>query len=555
MSQKFFITTPIYYSNDIPHIGHAYSTFIADTYARYKRLLGHEVKFSTWVDENSQKIVQKAEEAGIPIQEYLDSFASKHIAVRDALDISYTDFIRTTGREIVNKDGKTFQYNHKAFVQKILQQVYDKQDGDIYQGEYVWLYCVWCEAFKKPTDLVDATDKYVADGIPVGEKVCPDHPNKHLEQIKEKNRFFKLSKYENFLKDFYANNPQFVIPQHRFNEVISLVKSGLEDFSISREGKTFGIPLPFDTNSVTYVRYDALLNYVTVCLDDNVWTEQTEKIHVLGKDISRFHAVYRPAMLESAGLPKPNKEIVTGFFTVDGQKMSKTIGNVINPVEVVEKYGRDALVFYLLYDIPIGADGDYSTERFTNTYNSILLWWRGNLVSRVTNIAAKNEQIKTWLFDAAYLRKVQENNRANEDLIGSIQHLVEGMMPLYANNFSSTLDNANIQQYLQKWYGWVQAANFYMQNQQPRTKLKDEATKEDGIKDIQFLLYVIKNLALLSAPILTQGFARVQEILGNPLLQAIDTNKTLQPNQYKELLDLQEFDVNLTPGILYNRGE
>lgn len=516
MSQKFFITTPIYYSNDIPHIGHAYSTFIADTYARYKRLLGHEVKFSTWVDENSQKIVQKAEEAGIPIQEYLDSFASKHRAVRDALDISYTNFIRTT------------QSDHKAFVQKILQQVYDKQDGDIYQGEYVWLYCVWCEAFKKPTDLIDATDKYVAEGIPVGEKVCPDHPNKHLEQIKEKNRFFKLSKYENFLKDFYANNPQFVIPQHRFNEVISLVKSGLEDFSISREGKTFGIPLPFDTNSVTYVRYDALLNYVTVCLDDNVWTEQTEKIHVLGKDISRFHAVYRPAMLESAGLPKPNKEIVTGFFTVDGQKMSKTIGNVINPVEVVEKYGRDALVFYLLYDIPIGADGDYSTERFTNTYNSILLWWRGNLVSRVTNIAAKN---------------------------GITQAKNNGAFDTASMDIPKVLETASLQQYLQWRYSIVQKANEYMQNQQPRTKLKDEATKEDGIKDIQFLLYVIKNLALLSAPILTQGFARVQEILGNPLLQAIDTKQTLQANQYKELLDLQEFEVNLTPGILYNRGE
>lgn len=419
------------------------------------------------MDENSQKIVQKAEEAGIPLVEYLDSFASKHKTVRDALDISYTDFIRTT------------QPDHKVFVQSILQQVYDKGE-DIYQGEYVGLYCVGCEAFKKATDLVEATGQY--EGIPAGEKVCPDHPNRHLDQIKEKNRFFKLSKYQNFLTDFYKSHPDFVIPQHRFNEVISLVTSGVEDFSISREGKTFGIALPFDTNSVAYVRYDALLNYVTVCQRDGFWATDTEKVHVLGKDISRFHAVYRPAMLESAGLPLPNKEIVTGFFTVDGQKMSKSIGNVVNPVEVIEKYGRDALVFYLLYDIPIGADGDYSNERFVNTYNGVLLGGRGNLVSRVTNIAAKNGITSVALSEAKSI------DRFNG----------------FENIQSDYLDKAQLKTYLDNRYQVVQKANEYMQSNAPWTKLKDEATKADGIKDLQFLLYVIKNLALLSAPILTQ---------------------------------------------------
>lgn len=168
---------------------------------------------------------------------------------------------------------------------------------------------------------------------------------------------------------------------------------GLEDFSISREGKTFGIPLPFDSKSVSYVWFDALLNYVTVCQQDGFWAKDTEKVHVLGKDISRFHAIYWPAMLESADLPTPDKEIVTGFFTVDGQKMSKSLGNVVNPVEVVEKYGRDALVFYLLYDIPIGTDGDFSWERFHNSYDAILCNSWGNLVNRVVTLCKKNDVI------------------------------------------------------------------------------------------------------------------------------------------------------------------
>ncbi len=543
MTQKFFITTPIYYSNDIPHIGHAYSSFIADTYARFKRVLGYQVKFSTGVDENSQKIVQKAEEAGIPLIEYLDSFATKHKAVRDALDISYTDFIRTT------------QPDHKAFVQSILQQVYDKGE-DIYQGEYVWLYCVGCEAFKKATDLVEATGQY--EGIPAGEKVCPDHPNRHLDQIKEKNRFFKLSKYQNFLADFYKLHPDFVIPQHRFNEVISLVTSGVEDFSISREGKTFGIALPFDTGSVAYVRYDALLNYVTVCQRDGFWATDTEKVHVLGKDISRFHAVYRPAMLESAGLPLPNKEIVTGFFTVDGQKMSKSIGNVVNPVEVIEKYGRDALIFYLLYDIPIGSDGDYSNERFVNTYNGVLLGWRGNLVSRVTNIAAKN-----GITEAKNISHPEWNEGSIDS---SLRSEWQNRFQNFDNIQADYLDKAQLKTYLDNRYQVVQKANEYMQSNAPRTKLKDESTKEEWIKDLQFLLYVIKNLALLSAPILTQGFVRVQEILWNSELSALSSWGTAEGSMdsslrsewqrtFQELLDMTEFSVNLTPGILYNRVE
>lgn len=533
MSKRFFITTPIYYSNDIPHIGHAYSTLIADTYARFKRLLGYEVKFSTGVDENSQKIVQKAEEAGIELYQYLDEFAQKHIAVWDALSISYTDFVRTTGRGVKSlARWVDFQYDHYTFVQKILAQVQSK-GNDIYQGEYEGLYCVGCEAFKKESDLVEATGQY--EGIAANTKVCPDHPNRLLDVIKEKNRFFALKKYQGFLEKFYSDIPDFVIPERRFAEVKSFVDGGLEDFSISREGKTFGIPLPFDSKSVSYVWFDALLNYVTVCQQDGFWTKETEKIHVLGKDISRFHAIYWLAMLESAGLPTPDKEIVTGFFTVDGQKMSKSLGNVVNPVEVVEKYGRDALVFYLLYDIPIGTDGDFSWERFHNSYDAILCNSWGNLVNRVVTLCKKNDLI-SGVLDSSLGSEWQSWFDWAKDI--EVNYLSQAQLKLYLDN----------------WYKTVQKANEYMQIEQPWTKLKDEKTRQEGIKDLQFLLWVVKQLAVLSAPILVDGFTKMQGILGNEDISTLDSSLHSEW-QFEKILAMEEFAVDLQPEILYQRVE
>ena len=527
MRKKFFVTTPIYYSNDIPHIGHAYSTLIADTYARFKRLLGYEVKFSTWVDENSQKIVQKAQAAGIDLYEYLDDYAHKHLAVWDALDISYTDFVRTTGRSVTSdKRGVDFQYNHHKFVQKILQEVYDK--WDIHKWIYEWHYCVWCEAFKKHSDLIPATGEY--EGIAEWTLVCPDHPNALLETVKEENRFFGLKDYQWFLEKFYADNDSFIIPARRFAEVKSFVQSWLEDFSISREWKTFGIPLPFDSSSVSYVWFDALLNYVTVCQDDGFWDKNTEKVHVLGKDIARFHAIYWPAMLESAWLPQPHTEIVTGFFTIDGQKMSKSLGNVINPVEVVEKYGRDALVFYLLYDIPIGTDGDFSTERFHHVYDAILCNAWGNLVNRVVTLCKKN-WVTSWKLQV-------ESNRF--DWVGDVE--IDYLAP------------ATLKTYLDNRYKTIHKANEYMQTEQPRKKLKDENSRESGIRDLQFLLWVVKQLAVLSAPILVDGFSRMKVILGNDAINLLDSSLGSEW-QFEKVLAMEEFDVDLDPEILYKRVE
>lgn len=524
MNRKFFITTPIYYSNDVPHVGHFYASLICDISSRYKRLLGYDVKFSTWVDENSQNTVKKAIEQNIDIMEYLDMYAQKHRETWDALHISYTDFIRTTSEK------------HKLFVQEVLQKTYE--NGDIYQWEYEGFYCVGCEAFKKDSDLIEATGNY--PWIPQWEKVCPLHPNAHLDKIKEKNWFFRLSKYQDTLLKFYEENPDFVSPQFRFNEMIAFVKGGLEDFSISRETNKFGIPLPFDPTQVTYVWYDALLNYLTVCQwgDEDFWPA----VHVLGKDIARFHVVFWPAMLLSAGYALPKKEILTGFFTVDGQKMSKSLGNGVKPLELVEKYGRDAAVFYLFYDLVIGSDGDFSYARLESCRESMLSAWRGNLVSRVSKLAEKNGIVKGQKHLDCY------------DLCTDDKEPLQEILSFTAETLDELLDQKGINHLLQVWYRGVQAANLYMQTTEPWVKLKSLETEAEAKQHLEFLLYIIKQLALLSAPFLTEGFAKVQTIFWNMALSRVSTQDN-SANEWKSVWELETFDVELHPDILYQKLE
>ena len=362
---KYYVTAPIYYINDVPHIGHAYSTIAADTLARYWRSkIGDEnVLFVTGTDENSQKTINAAEVAGVTNQEYTDQTAQKWQAVFNTLGISYNRFIRTTDQD------------HTKTVQDILQKVYDK--GDIYKGVYEGLYCVGHEAFMKEEDLVDG--------------LCPDH-KKAPEHIKEENWFFKLSNYQDQLLEYIEQNPEFIQPKSRRNEVVSFIKTnGLEDFSISRESQTWGIRLPFDDSQVAYVWFDALLNYVTAA---GYGTEEFSKwwpadLHIVGKDIIKFHCIYWPAMLWSAGLELPHQIFAHGFFTIDGTKISKSLGNAIDPVELVEKYGNDALRYFLLREIPFGSDGDFSQARFDVLYNSELANTLGNLVSRTAAMLTK----------------------------------------------------------------------------------------------------------------------------------------------------------------------
>lgn len=512
--KPYYITTPIYYANAKIHFGNLYTSIVADVYARSKRLLWYDVIFATGTDENGQKMLQVAEAQGKDVMTFLDEVVTQDKEVMNACDISYTDFIRTT------------ESRHHTFVKRILQKTYES--WDIYQWEYEWLYCIWCEGFKKESDLIEVEWK----------RVCPDHL-KEPEKIKEKNWFFHLSKYEDKLKEFYKNNPNFIQPQYRYNEILSFVEWWLEDFSISRQNSSFGIPLPFDESSVTYIWYDALLNYLTVVVDhydesgNPISKPHAEHmVHTLGKDISRFHAVYRPAMLMAAGLDDkiPKQEFVGWFFTVDGQKMSKSLGNTLYAEDLVREYDRDAMVFYLLYDIPQGADGDFSLERLKNVYESMLMWGRGNLVSRVTRLAAK-EWITIWK------TKLQDQW-------------------IKLNNLDHAIDTANINSFLQTRYAAVQDANFYMQEQAPWVKLKDESTKADGIADLQYLLWIIKQLTLLSAPFLTNSFKKVQEILGNELLSQIDSSINLSdPELFEKVFNLTEFEVNLNPDVVYQKKE
>lgn len=543
MTKKFYVTTPIYYANWLPHIGHAYSSLLADILARSKRMLWYKVKFSTWVDENSQKAVLAAQDKWMEIMDFLDELAAKHKAVWDGLNISYTDFIRTT------------ETRHHEFVRKILEISYN--NGDIYQWEYKWLYCVGCEAFKKETDLIK-NDKW--------ELVCPDHLKKP-DEIVEKNWFFRLSKYQDKLWDFYQQRPDFVNPDFRFNEVKSWFDKWLEDFSISRQNSTFWIKLPFDENSVAYVWYDALLNYITVCQwwDEDFWPAD---FHVIWKEITRFHAIYWPAMLMSAGIELPKQEIVTGFLTVDWQKISKSLGNVIDPVELSEKYSRDAITLYLFSDLTIGNDWDFSWDKFKWMYNSILVWGWWNLVSRVVSLAQKNWVVKGKFYEekAINLLDISEwiDNRW-EPINSLARHVLTNLWSEYwfDSPFSAFLEKFKLWIFLNNWNELVNYCNSFMQETQPWVKLKDESTKEDWLKDLEFLLYMIRQIGILSAPFFVEGFEKLKNILGDETIVNINTGKDwwLEEWELKKIFDIsddinkKEFSVNLNPGHLYNRVE
>lgn len=513
MSQKFYVTTPIYYANGKPHIGNSYTSFIADLYARTKRMLWYEVKFATGTDENGQKMTTKAAEEGKEVMDYLDWVAAVHKETRDACGISYTDFIRTT------------EPRHKEYVQKMLQITYD--NWDIYQGEYEWMYCVWCEGFKKEWDLVEYEWK----------NVCPDHlvvP----DTIKEKNWFFRLSKYEEKLKELYKENEKFCSPRSRFNEINSFVEQGLEDFSISREWSNFGIWLPFDNDSVTYIWFDALYNYLTVCQwwDEAFWDEW-EVVHILWKDISRFHAIFWPAMLMSSWNILPTREVINWFFTIDGQKMSKSLGNIFYPDELIVEHWRDALVYYLFSDIKIGNDWDFSWDRFEVTKEATLKKWRGNLVSRVVTLC-KKQDVNQWKVDIESFKIFAKEQEVESFLLDA---LVSWKMN--DENVNLYIDNNKITLLLRDRFQLVQLWNKFVDETKPREKAKTDS--EWAKKDLQTLLRLIKWIAVLSAPFLIESFEKFQNIVqidheSRKLLQTTENNSKLWDN-FSEILSLQDF--------------
>lgn len=362
--KKFYITTPIYYVNGDPHIGSAYTTIAADVLARLHRQLGEDVFFLVGTAEHGNKIAESAEKAGKEPQAFVDEMSAKFAVTWDHLGIAQDGFIRTSE----DRHAKAVT----AFFNKL------KDSGKIYEGEYQGWYCIGCESFKKESELVDG--------------LCPLH-NRKPEWVKEKNWFFRLSEYAPILLEKIKCDELRIVPQSRKNEVISFIEQGLDDIAISRRNAKFALPLPWDKEQTIYVWLDELFNYCSAIGYEND-REKFDKywpadLHLVGKDIIKFHCMIWPALLMAIGEKPPQTVFAHGYFTVNGQKMSKTLGNVIDPNEMVDKYGSDALRYFLLREVPFGNDGDVSEEKLKARYNGDLANGLGNLFSRVTNMVEK----------------------------------------------------------------------------------------------------------------------------------------------------------------------
>ena len=456
---KKFLTTPIFYVNDVPHIGHAYCVLATDVLARFWRSkLGAEnVYFLTGTDENSQKTLDAAEKSGQKVDEYLEKMATSWRQTWEKCDVSFDDFIRTTEKRHHQKVAQVLEKMHRA--------------GDIYPGKYTGKYCTGCETFLKDTDLNERGE-------------CPDHLKKP-QILEEKNYFFRLSKYEDQLLEFYAKNPNFLRPQKRKNEVLAFIKRGLEDISISREGASIGIEFPFDANHRIYVWVEALINYLSACPSDDFWAGAT---HIVGKDITKFHSIIWPAMLFSAGISVPNAEFAHGYFTIDGQKMSKSLGNVISPLELAEKFGTDALRMGLLASFEFGNDGDFGAANFENFYRSQLAGGVGNLFNRVVVLAHK-------FFDGQKPQNRENVSRAD------------------AETFENFLTNFEIRGAISFFFQKVSDANEFLSRSEIWKTAKTEPAKAQ--KDFGVLAGRLEFLAQMSEILLPKSFGKMQKMLGD----------------------------------------
>lgn len=364
MKPAFYVTTPIYYVNDVPHIGHAYTTVAADVLARYKRLMGFDVYFLTGSDEHGQKVEKAATTCGETPLELADRVVKRYQALWERLGISNDDFIRTT------------QERHKKGVAHIFTEILAR--GDIYLGEYEDWYCTPCETFWTETQLI--------------EDRCPDC-NRPVERLKEESYFFRMSRYQERLLAHIEDNPDFIQPKSKRNEIISFVKEGLRDLSVSRTTFSWGIPVPGNEKHVIYVWFDALTNYMTALGYPDDTPEYRRfwpaSVHLIGKDILRFHTVYWPTFLMAAGLPLPERVFAHGWWTVEGQKMSKSLQNVVEPNMLIDRYGVDVVRYFLMREVPFGLDGDFSHTALITRLNSDLANDLGNLLSRSTAMAVK----------------------------------------------------------------------------------------------------------------------------------------------------------------------
>jgi methionyl-tRNA synthetase len=474
MPAHFYITTPIYYVNDVPHIGHAYTTIAADVLARYRRLTGHDVFFLTGLDEHGQKVQQAAAKAGIDPQTHCDRLAPQFQQLWKRLTISNDAFIRTTDAR------------HKRVVQQMLQTLYDKQL--IYRAEYTGWYCTFDERFW--------TEKDVPDGL------CPEC-RRPVERLSESNYFFRMSRYQERLIQYLNEHPQYIRPESRRNEVLGFLQKPLEDLSISRPTSrlSWGIPLPFDANYVTYVWFDALVNYISaleyLTPHQSYWPAT---VHLVGKDILTTHAVYWSTILMALELPLPVSIFAHGWWTVNGEKMSKSRGNAIDPNAVVEEFGVDAFRYFLLREVPFGQDGDYSREALIGRINSELANDLGNLLSRTLTMLERYAQGK--IPEPASGSGIEADTLLQQTAL-QLKHTVE-----------MHLQNLEFNRALESIWSLVQFANQYIEKAAPWNLAK----KADNQARLQTVLYnaaeALRFLALFLYPFMPQAAEEIKRQLG-----------------------------------------
>ena len=476
---KFYITTPIYYVNDEPHIGHAYSTILADVISRYKKMEGAEVFFLTGNDEHGQKVQDSAEKRGVHPQEHVDEYVERFRDVWEKLNISYSDFIRTTEKR------------HTDQVQAMLLKLYDS--NDIYHDEYVGLYSVSEERYITETEANEGNFR-------------------DIKELKESNYFFRMSKYQDKLIEHIKQNESFIEPRSRRNEILKFLEKPLNDLCITRPKNrlSWGIETPFDTDYVTYVWFDALLNYITAI----GWNSNEEKynkywpadIHIMAKDILVTHTVYWPCMLLAAGIKLPKKIFAHGWWMFDDTKMSKSLGNVVKPLDLADKFGADALRYYLMRDMVLGMDASFSYENFINRYNSDLANDFGNLVNRITMLIKK-------YFDNV----VPDPGDFDEDDLQIISR--SKSLPFEVLNLINEL---KIHDAIEKSMAHVRSINKYLEVKSPWKRIKDP----DGLPDVRTTMFVSANALFVSAqllePIMPNRIRDVNEIFSKVQTQFSD---------------------------------
>ena len=478
----YYLTTAIYYVNDLPHIGSCYEMIAADVLARWRRLAGDSVHFLTGTDEHGQKIARSAEARGLTPQQHVDDMVPQWTDTMALLQISYDDFIRTT------------EQRHQLRVQEFMQRLYDS--GDLYTATYSGSYCVSCEAYYTQEELLEGD-------------LCPVHrrPVEHLEQ---ENWFFRLSKYQDRLLQLYDAHPEFVAPATRLNEVRSFVEAGLEDISATRSAFDWGVPVPWENDHVFYVWFDALLNYITAAgygADEEAFTRRwPADVHIIGKDILRFHAVYWPAMLMAADVPLPKQVFAHGFVLVGGEKMSKSNATQIHPKELIDDFGLDCYRYYFMREFSFGQDGTFSWESMQQRYTTDLANDLGNLVNRTLNM------VQSYC-DGVVPEPAGESGDAEAALDADLQTALSGM---------SGIDTLDFKKALEDLWVFVSGVNRYIETRAP-WKLNKQGLTDDLARTLYTAVDALRIIAVLVSPVMPVAAERLWAKLGSPeaLLQQL----------------------------------